>query len=464
MNTGTALRSLRPFLQEALLGPQALRAFERMYRAYRGGESGKIPWGEVVPGRAEDLVSLTSLESGPTAALGEACLDRVVWIVLNGGLGTSMRMDRAKSLLSVRSGLSFLDLISRHALDLRNRWGRSLPLLFMNSFATREDTLAALAPYALAVACDAGPPLPLDFVQHRFPRIAEDTGLPVSGPEDPETWAPPGHGDLYLALRESGVLASLLRAGYRWAFVSNSDNLGASVHPGILGLMAAEGLEFAMEVTRKTEADVKGGALVRRGGRWELLELAQVPEANRHEFENVTTFPVFNTNNLWFDLEAVERRLASEDLFLPLIVNRKVVGGTAVVQLETAMGAAVGCFPKSAGILVPRTRFAPVKTTDDLLARRSDAYCLGETAPLVPNPERPDELGPPTVRLDPRYYGSVPDLDFRIPEAPSLVRAKSLEVIGDVRFGRGVVVDGKVRLENGAAAPLSLADGAQLRA
>lgn len=461
MDAELALNRIRPSLVAAGGALPSVRAFERMYRAYRAGATGQIRWEDVSPLEPGDLVSLESLEGGALAEKGRALLDQVVWVILNGGLGTTMRMERAKSLVPVKGDLCFLDLIARHVLELRRR-GRRIPLLLMNSFATRSDTLLALEPYPLRVIGEDGLALPLDFLQHRFPRVRVEDGLPLGDLEDREAWAPPGHGDVYLALQVSGVLGKLLRMGIRWAFISNADNLGASVHPGILGLLENRGYQFLLEVTRKTPADVKGGTLFRRRGRLELLEVAQVPPDHRADFENVEMFPVFNTNSLWVDLEALQRRLAADDFALPLIVNRKEVRGVSVVQLESAMGAAIGAFERSAGILVPRTRFAPVKTTDDLLVRRSDVYRTGGAAPLVPNPDRPPELGPPLVCLDPRFYGSVPDLDLRIPDPPSLLRAERLEVVGDVRFGRGVVVTGEARVENTAAHPLHISDGALL--
>ncbi len=449
--------------EERLLGDrcpeEVRRAFASMYRAYRGGDKGQIEWTAVEPPAADDLVSLRQISRPGRAPVGVKQLGRVAWIVLNGGLGTSMHMDRAKSLLPVKGGLTFLDLIARHVLDLRERTGQRIPLLFMHSYATRDDCLRALQPYAKRLEV-AG--LPLDFVQHRYPRIREKDGLPYGDPGQRDAWAPPGHGDLYLALRCSGVLGRLLGAGVRWAFVSNADNLGASVDPAILGFMVGEGVEFAMEVTPKTAADVKGGTLIRRAGRLELLEIAQVPEERWDDFQDVQRFPAFNTNNLWLDLAAVDSLMDEAALHLPLIVNRKVANDTPVVQLETAMGAAIRAFERARGIIVPRTRFAPVKTSDDLLVRRSDAYVSGVESPLVINPERNPSLGPPVVRLDPAFYRAVPDLDARIPEPPSLVEALGLEVKGDVRFGKGVRVRGSARVENHGAAPLHLPDGAVL--
>jgi UTP--glucose-1-phosphate uridylyltransferase len=447
MGVEADLERFREWFRADKAPPAAVEAFEQMYRGYRSGVTGKVAWAEIDAVGGEDLVGANAYESSRCREAGEGWMDRLVWIVLNGGLGTSMRMDRAKSLVPVKGGYTFLDLIARYVVRRRQGGGALFPVVFMHSFHTREDSLAALAPYGLALGAGRGEGLPLDFVQHRFPRIREADGLPLGDPKDPEAWAPPGHGNIYLALHAGGLLERLLERGIRWAFVSNADNLGAAPHPGILGYLAQSGAAFALEVTLRTAADVKGGTLVRRAGRLELLELAQVPDEHGAHFQDPERFPVFNTNNVWVNLEALRDLLRQGGPALPLIVNRKSVGGTGVAQLETAMGAAVGSFGAAAGILVSRDRFAPVKTTDDLLVRRSDVYREGRDSPLEPDPRRNPALGPPLVRLDPRYYGAVADLDARIPYALGLLAARSLEVRGDVRFGQGVSVVGDARLE-----------------
>ena len=457
MDVDQALKRFRERFQRSGEPPEAWESFQRLYRRYRAGATGKVPWEEVAPPGEGDLVPFGAVDTPANRRAGEENLPRLAWIVLNGGLGTSMKMDRAKSLVPVKGNRTFLDLLAEFVRGFRERTGVPLPVLFMNSFATREDTLRALEHHDLAV--DG---LPLDFVQHRFPRIRARDGLPFGDPDAREAWAPPGHGNLYAALQGSGLLELLGGRGIRWVFVSNADNLGASPDPAILGWMACGGYEFVMEVTRKTAADVKGGTLVRRQGRLELLEIAQVPDDHVAEFQDVGVFPVFNTNNLWIDLAALADRLGQGALDLPLIVNRKEVAGEPVVQLETAMGAAIGSFERAAGLVVERRRFAPVKTTDDLVVRRSDLYLPGTQSPLEPSPARDPSLGPPVIQLDPAYYKSVPDLDLRIPHPLGLVEARRLEVRGDVRFGRGVVIKGVVRVENSDNRPLQIPDGTVL--
>jgi UTP--glucose-1-phosphate uridylyltransferase len=386
-----------------------------------------------------------------------------VVLKLNGGLGTSMGMTRAKSLLEAKDGLSFLDIIARQVLDMRARAGARLPLVLMNSFYTRDDSLEALARYPELPA-----DVPLDFVQGKVPKIDADSLGPVSWPSDPDLeWAPPGHGDLYTALVTSGMLAELLEHGYEYAFVSNADNLGATLDERILGWFASEELPFLMEVADRTAADRKGGHLAQRPGGEGLVlrEIAQTPDDDVDSFQDVSRHRFFNTNTLWVNLRALSDLMDERDgvLGLPMIVNRKTVdpgdsGSPAVIQLETAMGAAIAVFDGAAAVRVPRSRFAPVKTTNDLLVVRSDAYVLTEDARVV---AAGDDL--PLVDLDSSHFKLLKAFEERFPAgSPSLIDCEKLTVKGDVRFGADVVVRGSVTVEQEGSDQLVIDDGALL--
>jgi UTP--glucose-1-phosphate uridylyltransferase len=430
----------------------AIDTFKHYYEQLREGETGMLPEAEIEP--VEEVQDLDDL---PEA---DAPLDQVVVLKLNGGLGTSMGMTRAKSLIEAKDGLSFLDVIARQVLELRERTGARLPLLLMNSFATRDDSLRALEAHP-ELASD----VPADFVQNKEPKVLVDGLGPAEWPQNPSLeWCPPGHGDIYTALLSSGTLDALLEAGYRWAFMSNSDNLGAVLDPRILAWIASEEIPFAMEVTDRTEADRKGGHIARKGDRYLLRETAQTPDEDLGALQDISRHRYVNTNNLWLDLEALKRVMAERDgvLGLPLIVNRKTVDPSdkstpEVFQLETAMGAAIGVFDGARPVRVPRRRFSPVKTTEDLLALRSDAYVLADDARVVLDDSR--DGTPPVVDLDDDYYKKLADFDERFPAgAPSLVDCERIAVEGDVRFGRGVVVRGRVKVEG----PKEIEDGAVL--
>jgi UTP--glucose-1-phosphate uridylyltransferase len=349
--------------------------------------------------------------------------------------------------------MSFLDVIARQVLHLRQEYDVALPLLFMNSFRTSADTLDALARYAdLPV-----PGLPLEFRQNMEPRLLESDLMPVEWPEDPDLeWCPPGHGDIYTALRGSGVLATLLEQGYRYAFVSNSDNLGAVPDAEVAGWFARSGAPFAIEAVRRTVSDRKGGHFARRvsDGRIVLRETAQVLAEDRKALENLDRHRYCSTNNIWFDLQAMADLLDARDgvLGLPLIRNAKPVdphdeSSPSVIQIETAMGAAVEVFDGAQLIEVGRDRFVPVKTTNDLLILRSDVYEIGDDFVL-------DQVAAdvPYVDLDGDHYKLVHEFDKRFPEGtPSLKKANELRVAGDWTFARDVQIVGSVRLEAGSA-------------
>jgi UTP--glucose-1-phosphate uridylyltransferase len=439
----------------------AIRTFAAFYERLVSGEQGMLPESEIEP--VTDVADASELPEPDEE--GRAALDRAIVLKLNGGLGTSMGMTRAKALLEVKEGLSFLDIIARQVLAARERHGARLPLVLMNSFYTRDDSLAALERYP-GLESD----IPLDFVQDKVPKLLAGDLTPASWPDDPELeWAPPGHGDLYTALVVSGTLDALLERGYEYAFVSNADNLGATLEPRILAWFAREGLPFAMEVAERTEADKKGGHIARRrDGGLVLRETAQTPDDDVEAFQDVSRHRFFNTNSLWVNLRTLAETMRERDgvLGLPMIVNRKTVdpgdaGSPAVIQLESAMGAAIGVFEGAQALRVSRARFAPVKTTSDLLGLRSDAYVLTPEQHVVLAPER-DGRGP-LVDLDPRFYKLVRDFDARFSEgAPSLVGCERLSIAGDVSFGRGVVVRGSVRVEHDGDGRLRIEDGTVL--
>jgi UTP--glucose-1-phosphate uridylyltransferase len=426
----------------------AIDTFAHYYRLLEHGETGMVPESSIEP---LDMPTLADAEVPDEAAA--AAIAKTVVIKLNGGLGTSMGMDRAKSLLCVRKGLSFLDIIARQVLHLREQYGVTLPLIFMNSFRTSGDSMAALARYdKLAVEG-----LPLEFLQNKEPKLLVKDLSPVSWPKDPDLeWCPPGHGDIYTALRGTGLLDKLIEAGYRYAFVSNSDNLGATADARVAGWFAESGAPFAIEAVRRTPSDRKGGHFARRkmDGRIILRETAQTLPEDQAALSDLSRHRYCSTNNLWFDLQAMKEALdvRSGILGLPLIRNVKNVdpgdkSSPEVIQVETAMGAAIEVFEGAETIEVGRDRFVPVKTTNDLLVLRSDVYDLGGDFVLDQTSE---EI--PFIDLDSAHYKLVGEFDKRFPEgAPSLKEATSLSIEGDWTFGRGVRVVGDVELEASSA-------------
>jgi UTP--glucose-1-phosphate uridylyltransferase len=440
------LRAAVEKMRAASAHEEAIRAFESAYRRLESGEEAMLPSADLEP--AEDVPALADLPEADTAD----ALRSMAVIKLNGGLATSMGLQQPKSLMEARDGRSFLEIIIGQTLALRRRYRVGLPLVLMDSEATREPTLEELARHP-EIGYDGIPP---DFLQSMIPKLDAESHDPVSWPKAPALeWCPPGHGDVYGALRRSGMLGALLEHGFRYAMISNSDNLGARLDARIAAHLAQQQIPFLMEVVQGTEADRKGGHVARRkaGGQLVLRETAQTPDEDEESFRDYRRWRYYNTNTLWVDLQVLAETLDRLDglLELPLIVNRKTVDprapdSPAVIQLESAMGAAIGTFSGASLLLVPRTRFAPVKTTDDLLVVRSDVYEISEDLDVEPRPDRADGL--PYVELDKRFYKLIDDFEHRFPAgAPSLREAERLVVHGDVTFGADVRVRGAVELD-----------------
>lgn len=445
----------RPFeerMEQAGLHPMVLNVFKSLYDRLLTGDSGLMPESTLSPVQDGEIRQYDELAA--YANEGRKRMGEVAIVKLNGGLGTSMGLERAKSLIPVRDGKNFLEIVRAQVEWLREDCGQDVPLVLMNSFRTNRDSLDVLKGFS-----NGKSGVPLGFLQNKFPKVMADSLEPAEWPDDFElAWNPPGHGDFYTALVTSKMLTRLLEAGIRYVFISNSDNLGAVFDASLLGYMVSEKLPFVMEVARRQDTDRKGGHLTRlQDGRLALREISQCPQQDQSAFQDIERHRYFNTNSIWLDLKALEQVVLTEGMIpLGLIRNMKHLdprdpSSPQVIQLETALGAAISCFPDAAAVEVPRRRFSPVKTTEDLLTVMSDCYELQENYALVPRAERAESL--PQVELDPKYYKRIDDFECRFPDGvPSLIGCTRLKVQGDVTFARSVAFSGMQVISSAGAA------------
>ncbi|MBW1715380.1 MAG: UTP--glucose-1-phosphate uridylyltransferase [Deltaproteobacteria bacterium] len=442
--------------------PLIIDTFKFYYGKLLSGERGFISRDDIVPVGKDEIADLETLNRFTEE--GVRALKEAVIIKLNGGLGTSMGLSRAKSLIEVKDGYNFLDIIARQVLSLRKEHETDIPLVLMNSFSTDEDSTKFLERYP-----ELGSDIPLSFLQNKFPKVLKQDLSPAVWPLDPDLeWNPPGHGDIYCALITSGMLDKLIMRGYQYAFISNSDNLGGTMNVAALGYLVSNDFPFMMEVAEKTKADTKGGhiARLRQTGGLVLREIAQCPEEEIGEFQDIEVYKYFNTNNIWVNLVFLKDQLKEPgNIFkLPVIVNPKRISSRddsspEVYQIETAMGSAISIFERSAAVKVPKTRFAPVKRCQDLVALMSDCYVMTEDSGVIQNPQR--RLGDIEIDLDDRYYRKIDQLQERFPHGvPSLVDCKSFKVEGNVYFGRGIVIKGDVTITNPLSERVSIPEGA----
>ncbi len=414
--------------------------FSMYYHEIRKGTDGFLREEALKPVADHHLVRYEDLDR--FEAFGRSILPQVVRIVLNGGLGTSMGLKGPKSLLTVKSGQTFMDII------LNDIHRTHATLCLMNSHHTHAETCRYMASLELEQP-------PLMFFQHQFPKILRDTLMPANWPEDKGMeWNPAGHGDIYNSLYLSGMLDKLLNQGVRYAFISNSDNLGAVLDSALLGYFARTKLSFLMEVARRMPSDAKGGHLAIDGQNKLLLrESAQCPPEDRDAFQNIHRHRFFNTNNLWVNLVHLKNLIKRDGLIcLPMMLNPKHLDprnetSPQVYQVETAMGTAISLFEKAEAVQVPRHRFLPVKTTNDLLVMRSDRFTLSSEKGLTLSPGLEDKAI--QVNLDGRYYKNLNMFEERFDRGiPDLSACDTLSVHGNVFFENDVTICGNVTISS----------------
>ena len=328
--------------------------------AKRAGETGdNYLTGTIAPPAQEDVSVLPARGTPEHAALvargDQAIRDKQVGvIVLAGGMATRFG-GVVKAAVPVIEGRSFLDL--KHA-DVRNtseQLGATIPTYVMTSFATHDRIVT----------------------QVREEKLERDAAKIVSFPQLVSLRLTPGgelfhedgavspyatgHGDLTFALRSSGVLGRFRRAGGKLLFMSNVDNLGATLDPAIIGAHLARGAKITAEVVRKDPGD-KGGAPARVDGVPQIVEAFRFPPV----FDQ-NQIPLFNTNTFVFDAEAIDR-----DFDLTFFRVEKKVGDAKVVQFERLVGQLTAFLPTHF-LEVPRSgnsgRFQPVKDPEEMQQR-----------------------------------------------------------------------------------------------
>lgn len=418
-------------------------AFSRLFQRFLEESGPSVDWDRIDKLPTDAIRDYETL-SKPSPDDIHKKLEKLVVVKLNGGLGTSMGCRGPKSVIQVRNDLTFLDLTVQQIEHLNKKYNVNVPLVLMNSFNTDKDTEQIIRKYkGLQVEI-------YTFNQSCFPRVSKETLLPIAQNCDIEgnieAWYPPGHGDFYDSFKNSGLLQKFIDSGRDYCFISNIDNLGATVDLNILNMLLGPEInspEFVMEVTNKTKADVKGGTLIQYENKLRLLEIAQVPKEHLEEFKSVKKFKFFNTNNLWIKLNAIEKVLNEGSMNLEIIVNNKTLDNNLnIIQLETAVGAAMKSFNGGLGINVPRSRFLPVKKTSDLLLVMSNLYHM-RNGSLSMSPLRMFPTTP-LVKLGDKDFAKVKSFLSRFATIPDILELDHLTVSGDVTFGRNVSLKGTV--------------------
>ena len=390
--------------------------YEDSYQNYKHGP--KLQFTDVVP-VSDGFVRYDALQESSE-------LPRVAQIKLNGGLGTSMGCEGPKSLIQCdSSGRSFIDVI----VDMHERSPISSHLVFLNSFNTSSATSKFLN--------STYPDLNwVEVMQYPFKKINLATNEPFEE-ASPNVLNPPGHGSVYFDLYHSGCLHQLQSDGVDYLFISNADNLAASCDARIAAYLKSSNCPFLMELTPKRETDVKGGTIVKKQGKLTLWEIAQVSSDQMELFQSQ---PVFNTNNIWVNVSALIQVIESNALALDLILNKKVKDGVSFIQMEYAMGSAIQSFSDAQAMIVPRSRFFPVKKTSDLFLLLSDFTRFDSSGQL-----QWDDNRVINITCEPPF-DTVAGFFDHLTVVPSIHELKQLVLKGEIFFNHQVTLTGDVHI------------------
>lgn len=411
-----------------------------------------VTWKDVIPLTDKEQVPYETL---PEPANPKDLLSKVVIVKLNGGLGTTMGCKFPKCLIKFRDGKTFFDIVVEQVRDLNKKYGVNVPLVLMHSFYTDDDMKKIIK--------DIKDVNVITFRQNKFPRIYLDTLEPVPQKEsDPiDMWNPPGHADVYHSLLESGLLEKFIKEGKEVMMISNIDNLGSVLDLKVLQKAVTEKRSYMCETVLKTIDDWKGGMPVMYRGKMKLLETAIVPKENFNDYLDMNFLNYFHANNLWVNLPNLLKALKENTLILDTMRNNKEYNGKPIVQLEAACGSAIQSFKDSQAVRVPRNRFLPVKSCNELLLVRSDVYSL-DGSTLVRNPKR-TIADLPSIQLNGDCYKHVSEFEKRFPHPVSMLELVKLVCEGDVQVGKNVSFAGNVEITAPAGQTIKVPDGSKLK-
>lgn len=421
--------------------PDELDEFYKLYKRFIKSRHMKIQWDKISPPNGK-LIEYENLKLSNEKS--HSLLNKLAVLKLNGGLGTTMGMSGPKSSVKVKGDKNFIDLIIEQLEYLNSEYKCNVPLVLMNSFNTEKKTKKLTKNYENIKT----------FNQSMYPRISTEDLMPIS---DDNMWYPPGHGDLFSSLIKSGMLDELLSEGKEYVFVSNIDNLAATVDLKILQFVSESNIDFCMEVTNKTRADIKGGTLINYKDVLTLLEIAQVPSDKKSEFTSTRKFKIFNTNSVWINLKALKDIATKDNFELDIIKNKKSVNGEPIYQLETAIGAAIKYFENNCGVIVPRSRFLPIKTCSDLFLVESNLF-EENNGFLKINSKRTSKQDP-IIKLVGPNFSKISNFEQSFDSIPDIVDLDILTVSGDVTFGKNVVLSGIVIIIAPIGSSIRIPDG-----
>ncbi|XP_052192369.1 UTP--glucose-1-phosphate uridylyltransferase-like isoform X2 [Diospyros lotus] len=366
-------------------------------------------------------------------------LDKLVVLKLNSGLGTEIGFDGPKSVIEICNGQTFLDLIVNQIESINSKHECNIPLILLNSIRTHDATLKVVEKYSKR--------------NIDINTLCERQSHPVNK-QDSKNELDFDHQELFLSLKNSGTLDALLLQGKEYILVVKSDNFGAVIDSKILNHLIQNRIQYCMEVIPNISSDFEGSILHSHEGEFQLSDIAQMPQ--KHSLEK---FKLLDTGNLWMNLKAVKRLFETDALTVESYPVSKKVSDDEILLQDRRATSAMRFFHRTIGVNVPQSRFQPLMATSDLLLVQSDLYTYAEGI-LTRNNARVKPANP-SIELG-REFEKLSNFRSRFKSIPSIIELDSLKVTGDVWFGAGITLKGKVTITAKQGMKLEIPDGVVL--
>lgn len=368
-------------------------------------------------------------------------LDKLVVVKFNGALGTNMGFSGPKSAIEVKNNLTPLDLMVDQVESLNSKYGCNVPLLLMDTAETQDHVQKVLEKYSNSK---------VDIHSLSLSQQTHEKSFEGHSRKD-KLYPSSDHSVVFLSLMKSGTLDLLLVQGKEYALVVDSDNVAAVADPKIFNHLIQNQIEYCMEVAPVPSIDLRNSLINLRPGKFQLVDITQNPTK-----QSGGKFKFINTRSMWVNLRAIKRLIDTDELKIENFSSSKEVNDDQIISRGTGADSAIQFFDHTIGINVAQSRYLPVNSTSDLLLLQSDLYTADEGI-LVQNPAR-DNPANPSIELGPEFE-KVNDFQSRFKSIPSIINLDSLKVEGDVWFGAGITLKGKVSIVAKPGMKLEIPDG-----
>ncbi|CAI4064416.1 hypothetical protein SUVZ_08G0350 [Saccharomyces uvarum] len=369
-------------------------------------------------------------------ALDHALLSKLATLKLNGKADSVI--GKESPLFEVKNGKCSLDIIVQQTQNLNTSFNCDVPLIFMTSLETEPQISNFLKESYTCSKVEWK-----TIVHSSFPAIDKDTLLPavfqINVCEE-DLWYPCGSGNLIDTLYFSGELDNLIVQGKEVLFVSDLDNLGAIVDLNILSYMITNEIDYLVEVVERTANDSNTGVLATYESKLRLVDYKCLSRESARKCKTV------NTNNIWINLRKLKNLIESDSLNLPICSSetKMIIHNSPLMEilhLQTNLGDCIDFFSNSQIIKVPRNRFLPLATCEDLFLLNSNLYDLDTSGSLNLYPLRFELL--PSIKLGDEF-ANYETFKIGIPDIPNILELDHLTVMGNVFFGYKIILRGTV--------------------